>query len=432
MVTSMNPGKTYLAASAVHALSTVNAHRPLARTGTSSLASFAWGLPVSELPLLTAAGHAGVTAALGSRGALRTRAGKLGLALSAASAVGLVGLHREAQRAREVLEEALREELGADYGERMTPELAPPDDLALTRRQVVLPTSFLRRRYARARDLPYGEHGKRNMLDIWRRADLPDDAGAPVLLQVHGGAWVLGEKKGQAHPLMGHLAERGWVCVTINYRLSPRSTWPDHIVDVKRAIAWVRDNIAAHGGDPGFLAITGGSAGGHLSSLAALTPNEPAFQPGFEEADTTLQAAVPFYGVYDFTNRDATGRADLADFLEARVLKSSLAEDRERWEQASTMSHVRPDAPPFFVIHGANDTLVPVEQARAFVEMLRKESTSPVVYAELPKAQHAFEVFGSVRAAHSSRAVDRFLAVVRGGQERPRAADAVEEVPPPG
>ena len=82
---------------------------------------------------------------------------------------------------------------------------------------------------------------------------------------------------------------------------------------MKRALAWVKEHIAEYGGDPDFVAITGGSAGGHLSSLAALTPNVAAFQPGFEDADTTVQAAVPFYGVYDFTNRDGTSRADMED-----------------------------------------------------------------------------------------------------------------------
>ena len=82
------------------------------------------------------------------------------------------------------------------------------------------------------------------------------------------------------------------MCVSINYRLSPRSTWPDHIVDVKHAIAWVQANIAEYARDPDFIAITGGSAGGHLSSLAALTANDPTFQPGFEDVDTRVQAAA--------------------------------------------------------------------------------------------------------------------------------------------
>ena len=114
------------------------------------------------------------------------------------------------------------------------------------------------RDYAHGSDISYGPHGTANLLDVWRRPDLDPGGRAPVLLQVPGGAWASGNKRGQAHPLMSHLAELGWVCVSINYRLSPKHTWPDHIVDVKRAIAWVKDNIADYGGDPDFIAVTGG------------------------------------------------------------------------------------------------------------------------------------------------------------------------------
>ena len=79
------------------------------------------------------------------------------------------------------------------------------------------------------------------------------------------------------------------------------------------------------------------------------------------------------------------------------------------WEQASTMSWVSPEAPPFFVVHGSNDSLVPVEQARSFVDQLRATSKEPVVYAELPGAQHTFEVFDSARTLFTVGAVQRFL-----------------------
>ena len=312
-----------------------------------------------------------------------------------------------------MLEAALVDELGDEYRSLMAPEMAPPLSSPITRRQVVNPVPQLRRRYATTRDVSYGEMGRRNQLDVWRRADLPLDGKAPVLVQVHGGAWITGNKEQQGAALMAHLAERGWVCVAVNYRLSPKATWPDHIVDVKRALAWVKEHIAEYGGDPDFVAITGGSAGGHLSSLAALTPNVAAFQPGFEDADTTVQAAVPFYGVYDFTNRDGTSRADMEDMLARMVFKSKLADSRDVWEQASSMSWVGPDAPPFFVIHGTNDSLAPVEQARSFSHMLREASNEPVVYAELPRAQHAFDILSSVRTRATVEAVDRFLAFVR-------------------
>ena len=100
----------------------------------------------------------------------------------------------------------------------------------------------------------------------------------------------MGEKEQQGKPLMYHMAQRGWLCVAINYRLSPKAAFPAHIIDVKKSIAWVKEHIRDYGGNPDFIAITGGSAGGHLSSLAALTPNRADWQPGFEHADTSLQA----------------------------------------------------------------------------------------------------------------------------------------------
>ncbi|MGO9928057.1 MAG: alpha/beta hydrolase fold domain-containing protein, partial [Mycobacterium sp.] len=277
------------------------------------------------------------------------------------------------------------------------------------------------RDYAHDPDISYGEFGSANHLDIWRRPDLDPNGKAPVLLQIPGGAWTTGNKRGQAHPLMSHLAELGWICVAINYRHSPRNTWPDHIVDVKRALAWVKAHIPEYGGDPDFIAITGGSAGGHLSSLAALTPNDPQFQPGFEDADTRVQAAVPFYGIYDFTRYDSM-HAMMPGLLIKSIIKQRPSTHLQTFVAASPIHHVRADAPPFFVLHGRNDSLAYVEQARDFVAKLRQVSTQPVVYAELPYTQHAFDIFGSARAAHAAVAVEQFLAEIYATQRQANVA----------
>ncbi|HVV36678.1 MAG TPA: alpha/beta hydrolase [Acidimicrobiales bacterium] len=408
----MQPSSRFLLAGAAAAASTANAVRPVL-SGPASMASFAFGVAPSELPIQAGLVELGTAALLARRGGAKGWRGALGLAAHAASLAGLAYVHRQAGQAVGILEAALVDELGANYRGRIDASLAPTTEWTLSRTQLLLPDMRLRQRYRHARDVKYGEFGRKNHLDVWKRADLPTDAKAPVLLQFHGSAWSVARKENQAEPLMAHLAERGWVCVTANYRLSPRATWPDHIVDAKRALAWVKENIAAHGGDPDFVVITGGSAGGHLASLAALTPNLADFQPGFEDADTSVAACVSFYGVYDFVNRHGTSRADMEKFVGDVVFKSKLDDDRARWEQASTISHVGPHAPPFFVIHGTNDSLVPVAQARTFVGELRKESTQPVVYAELPGAQHAFDVLPSVRTHACAQAVDRFLAVVR-------------------
>jgi acetyl esterase/lipase len=207
---------------------------------------------------------------------------------------------------------------------------------------------------------------------------------------------------------MTHLAARDWVCVAPNYPLSPKAGWPEHLVALKRALAWIREHAVDFGGDPSFVAVTGGSAGGHLAAMMALTQNDPRYQPGFEDADTSVQACVPFYGVYDLANTLGTraGRDQLRYFLEPVVLKSR---DPAVARDATPLLHVDADAPPFFVIHGRHDSLVDVREARDLVRRLREASSEVVAYAELPGAQHAFDVFHSVRSAHVIRAVERFL-----------------------
>jgi acetyl esterase/lipase len=332
--------------------------------------------------------------------------------VSGVSLLGLLGLDRVARRANVPLTAALDAGLGADRRTASDDLWKRPAGAGTAKAPGVIRTMRIYREYANDADISYGEFGSRNHLDIWRRPDLDRGGRAPVLLQVPGGAWMVGGKRQQAYPLMSHLAELGWVCVAINYRLSPRSTWPDQIVDVKRAIAWTKEHIAGYGGDPDWIAITGGSAGGHLSALAALTANHPAFQRDFEEADTSVRAAVPFYGVYDFTATDNSLHPLMMPMLAKRVFKLKRSESAEAFRTASPITHISADAPPFFVLHGRNDSLIPVQQARAFTSRLREVSRQPVAYAELPFAQHAFDIFGSARAAHAAVAVEQFLAEI--------------------
>lgn len=333
---------------------------------------------------------------------------KLALGLAGLSAAGLARMIRQSQQVEGVIEDALVDGLGVDYAEQFD-EVPAPGDLPSALRSSVRPFNFNTTGMRVERNISYSESGKRGLLDIYVPENAPPNA--PVLLQVHGGAWTVGQKDQQGLPLMTHMASRGWICVAINYRLSPRATWPDHVIDVKRAIAWVKENIGEYGGNPDYVVITGGSAGGHLTALAALTPNDPAFQPGFEGADTTVQAAVPFYGVYDWAGstglKTAIGMRDT--FLAPRVAKSTWDEAPDVFEAASPILRITPDAPDFFVLHGELDTLVDVNQARLFVEKLKSVSKKSVVYAELPGAQHAFEVFHSIRTTHTVRAVDRYL-----------------------
>jgi acetyl esterase/lipase len=385
------------------------------------MAWFLSGWLTSELAVFHVLLSAGVLLAFAlATDALQAWPGRLALAIVLASWAGLTVAQWRARPTGRLLEQALQSGLGNDYRERI-----PAARRALLREAVPLhelaqPFALRDARVERLRDLRYHDQHRRQCLDVYRPAG--GCTGAPVLLQIHGGGWVFGNKHEQALPLVHHLAARGWVVVTPNYRLSPKARFPDHLVDCKRALAWVRRHVAQFGGDPTFVAVTGGSAGGHLATLVALTANDPRLQPGFEDVDTRVAAAVPFYGVYDFLDRHGhkgDGEA-MVRWLAQTVMPCAPAQDAALWDLASPIALLRSDAPPFFVLHGTHDSLASVADARYFTERLREVSAQPVVYAELPGAQHAWDVFRSARAMESVQAVTRFLEWVRATTAAPR------------
>ncbi len=376
-----------------------------------------WAVPVyflaawlcGELAMLHLIWQVSLTVVPAFFGVFERDLAQTGLWLFGLSWLGLLYLHLQAMESPTRLVPALREALGDNFRADIPAQRQHLLKDDVQNRHWLRPFDFKRSGVREHLHIPYGDAGKRNLLDIYH-PQAPRQGGFPILLQVHGGAWMIGEKEQQGKPLMYHMAERGWMCVAINYRLSPNDAFPAHIIDVKKAIAWIKANAAEYGGNPDFIAITGGSAGGHLTALAALTPNLAQFQPGFEDADTTLQAAVPFYGVYDFLDRARVRpEMSMAEILGERVLQCTPEENYALWESGSPISHVGEHAPPMFVLQGTHDSLVWVEEARTFVAALRDVATAPVAYAELPGAQHAFEVFHSVRVEHTINAVGQFL-----------------------
>jgi acetyl esterase/lipase len=267
------------------------------------------------------------------------------------------------------------------------------------------------RRYLHRRGVHYG-NSPAQVLDVWRRKDLPAQP-APVLIFVPGGAWVHGRSMGQGSALMSRLAEQGWVCLAIDYRVSPHHRWPRHITDVKTAIAWARANVDKFGGDRNFVAVAGCSAGAHLSALAGLTPDDPAHQAELPEgADSSVDAVIGIYGRYDWEDRSTPERDRFVDFLERVVVKRSIARHPEVFRDASPIARVHRNAPPFLVIHGSKDSVIPVEQAHSFVERLRAVSHSMVAYLELPGAGHGFDLIDGERAGVMAHAASLFLSQV--------------------
>ncbi|MBV9350477.1 MAG: alpha/beta hydrolase [Mycobacterium sp.] len=263
------------------------------------------------------------------------------------------------------------------------------------------------RRYLHRSSVRYGDHPAQ-LLDVWRRKDLVGPA--PVMIFVPGGAWVHGSRTLQGYALMSHLAEQGWVCLSIEYRVAPHHRWPSHIIDVKTAIAWARANVDKFGGDRNFVAVAGCSAGGHLAALAGLTGNDPELQVDLDEtSNTAVDAVVGIYGRYDWEDRSTAERVRFVNFLERVVVKHTIARHPDVFRKASPIARVHPKAPPFLVIHGSKDTVIPVEQARSFVERLRAVSNSVVSYMELPGAGHGFDLTDGARTGAMATAVRLFL-----------------------
>ena len=277
------------------------------------------------------------------------------------------------------------------------------------------------RRYVLRSSVPYGAHSSQ-LLDIWRREDVPA-VPAPVLVFVPGGAWVFGSRALQGHALMAHLVRRGWVCLSLQYRTSPQHRWPRQITDVKAAIAWARANVSEFGGDPNFIVAAGCSAGGHLATLAGLTAHDPQWQADLPaDADTSVDAVVSLYGLYDWQDRSTVQRARFMEFLERVVVKRSQVRHPEVFNAASPVDRVHNAAPPFLVVHGSLDSLIPVDEARAFVHRLRSVSAATVGYVELPGVGHGFDLIDGARTGAVVAAIGRFLRQIH--KDRSAAAEA--------
>ncbi|MEZ4222117.1 MAG: alpha/beta hydrolase [Polyangiaceae bacterium] len=387
----------FLAVSLAGAGFTLNALRPLKGGRVLLIPAFLSSWIVGEMVAHQFLWQLMATVLFVWLGALAAWPGWVALSLTAISWIALVAMWLSARRAEGVVRGALA-------------ELAPFDEWPrVPWTKLVTPLLMGRRGVKRTRGVEYARVGKKRLLlDVYEPAS--PGRKRPAVLQIHGGGWVLGSRRDQGLPLLYHLASHGWVGFNVDYRLSPRATFPDHLVDIKRALAWIREHADEYGVDPDFVVVTGGSAGGHLTAMMALTQNDPSYQPGFESADTRVQAAVPFYGVYCFVDRfKLHGPEFFSMLLEPLVMKAKLAKEPEKFHKASPLDQVNEDAPPFFVIHGDRDTLAPVQYARELVRLLRERSHAPVVYAELPGAQHAFDIFYSPRSVRVVEGVERFL-----------------------
>lgn len=244
-------------------------------------------------------------------------------------------------------------------------------------RILVLPFVAYRPDVRRIANIAYGPAGRGHRLDIYTaRRERP---GAPVLVYYHGGAFRMGSKLLGGRALIYRLVSHGWVCISADYRIRPGTRYADQLDDARSVIDWACGNITKHGGGPQAIFLAGASAGAHLAATAALTDRDP---------HHPIMGVIALYGYYGSVGGD-TG------------------------SPRTPIAYVNPGAPPFFIIHGARDTLLVPSDARAFASTLAGESTQPVAYAELPGAQHNFDLFHSIRYHAVIDAIEGFAAWVR-------------------
>ena len=258
------------------------------------------------------------------------------------------------------------------------------------------------------RDVVFGTGGGR---DLRCNVYWPPEAGndRPSVLLVHGGGWVNGDRE-QLHGYGILLGRIGYVCVATEYRLAGEARWPAQIHDVKAGLRWMRANSARLGIDPGKIAISGNSAGAHLSLLAAGTANRPEFEGdgGNAGAGTQVAAAIGFYAPTQLYDPSQPLREELS-FLFGRGYTEATA------RAASPIEYAAAAFPPTLLITGNRDELVPDAASFRMYQAL-SQAGAPVelhVYAGAPHAFDAVPEFGRQCASIVALFLDRHVAAPR-------------------
>lgn len=241
-------------------------------------------------------------------------------------------------------------------------------------------------------DVPFGEaDGVPLLLDLLAPDPRPPDR-LPALVWIHGGGWETGDKRGGFSDTFGPmLAAAGFVFVSVNYRLSDQAIFPAQLHDVKAAVRWVRANAGALGIDPERIGVWGHSAGGHLTALVGTTGDLPELEgeSGTPGVSSRVQAAMPLSPATDFRVIPPGWPYVEPRRATEKLVGGPLEERAELVRMANPSTHAGPGMPPFQIVHGAADGVVPVEQAIALYEAL-VAAKCDVSLEVLPGADHWF------------------------------------------
>jgi acetyl esterase/lipase len=264
-------------------------------------------------------------------------------------------------------------------------------------------TSHIKRKFL---NIPYADVSPAQRLDVY----LPDDGEGPfpVILAIHGGAFMGCDKADlQVLPMLEGL-KRGYAVVSINYRMRGEAKFPALVHDGKAAVRWVRANANRYKFDPGRIAAWGGSAGGYLSNMLGTSAGIPELEDlalGNPDQPCNVQAVVAWYAPADFLKMDdhlaasrllaSPGfRHNEANSPESLLMGQIITEIPEKVKAANPETYVRTGAPPFLLQHGTKDPVVPVQQSIEFAEKLRRVLGEDHVTLELLEwAEHADATF---------------------------------------
>ena len=231
------------------------------------------------------------------------------------------------------------------------------------------------------RDLVYVPDGhERQKLDLY----IPDSGeNLPLIIWIHGGAWRGGNK---THYVPMAYLKAGYAGASINYCLSQHAIFPAQIEDVKAAVRWLRANAETYRLDPNRFAAWGSSAGGHLVAMLGTTGDVAEFEVGENlEVSSRLQAVVDYFGPTDFLQMDAQRLPDglvhdAPDSPESQLVGGPIQEHKDRVAQANPITYVSKDDPPFLIIHGDRDKLVPYQQSVLLNKALEEVGVSVTFY----------------------------------------------------
>jgi acetyl esterase/lipase len=277
-------------------------------------------------------------------------------------------------------------------------------------------------------DLPYaGKDSPHQKLDLLLPTEPGDDGPLPVILYIHGGAWRGGSKREGIAFLIPSVKSGKYAGATIDYRLSQEATWPAQIHDCKAAVRWLRTNAKKYNLDPQRIGVIGGSAGGHLAAMLGTSGNierlEGKVGDNLDEP-SRVSCVVDEYGPSELlamSEFPSEIEHDSPDSPESRLVGGPVQQRKDVAKSASPITYVSSDDPPFLLIHGTEDTLVPYDQSERFLAALQEEGVDALLI-KVPGGGH-----GGFRSTELDRRIRLFFDKhLRGQQDAEISDEAVQ------